>query len=122
RQSWKQRRLRPEREESLREVGAFPFVFVLEEKADVAPRLSGDPVAPGRERGVVVLGAAQAQIAPRCGRNDERGRIGDVIRVGGTERGVVRPQQRADLVVVPRLVAKLERSAMLARKYAKELR
>src|SRR5437764_340306 len=65
------RKLLCQLQETRSQLGAFAFVFMLEEEEGVAPRLLLELLRPVAEVAVVVLGAAQAEIAP-IGRGDER--------------------------------------------------
>src|SRR4029078_1879738 len=69
----------------------------------------------------VVARRAQAQVAEVRGRNERRRAIA-VLGVARTEGGVATAEERVDLVVEPRLVAKLERGPERRRQRRQEFR
>src|SRR5512138_1717126 len=78
--------------------GAARLVLVLEEHERRVPALRAHGVRPARERGVVVVGPPEPEVAERRRRGDGGGAL---LVVGDAERGARVGERREHLVVVP---------------------
>src|SRR5215471_7464234 len=86
--------------------GALVLVLKEDVRRVVALRLQS--VGPAAQRGLIVVLATEAQIAPAGGRHERRR---ELFRIGDAEGGAVPPEHVVDVVGEPRRVPELERGA-----------